>query len=581
MRYRSLLAAAVGLSFVTPAAAAPASERLLLAQLEPKQKEEESRGKSRREERQDRQGQDRQGQERQGQERQGQERQGQGQDRQNRQGQERQERQERQTQDRLERQERQTQDRQERQERQTQDRQDRRQEREDDRAKREAERDRERDARKAAEDKAKAERDAERAKRETEREARKAAEDKAKANREKAAAEERAKQRDQQQTKDRDDRRDRDQQQTRDRDGRDRDRDRLQTRDRDDRDRDDRDRQRAGDRDRDGRDRDGRDRDDRDRRFGDRRDDDDDDRRRYRERVREREERKTSIRELTNIQIRDGRVAIDGGRRTLYREGDRVYIRGNDFDRLRWGRGDERVERLPDGRRRIVVVRPDGSQIITIVGPRGEIIRRVRRDRGGREYVLIREIERAPLVRVDLGPLRLSIPREHYIVDARRASRRDFERALWAPPVEPVERVYSVEEVLTHERIRDIMPRIDLNTITFETDSAVIADDQLENLDVIADIILEMIEKNPAEQILVEGHTDGVGDETYNLALSDRRAESVAIALSEYYDIPPENLITQGYGETQLKIPTDGPERENRRVAFRRITPLVSEYGRR
>jgi outer membrane protein OmpA-like peptidoglycan-associated protein len=560
MRYRSLLAAAVGLSFLTPAAATTDTGRLLLAQAEPKSKEEEeSRSKSRRDDRQKQQ-------------RQGQDRQGQDQDRQDRQSQDRQDRQERQGQDRQDRRQEDSKREAERERERDRDRDARKAaedkaktERDAERAKRETERDRERDARKAAEDKAKAERDAERAKREAERDrerdARKAAEDKTKAERDKAAADERDKQK-----------------QTRDRDGRDRDDRDRQTRDRDDRDRDDRDRDRQQTRDRD-RDRDGRDRDDRDRRAGDRRDDDDV--RRYRERVREREERKTSIRELTNIQIRDGRITIDGGRRTLYRQGDRVYIRGNDFDRLRWGRGDERVERLPDGRRRIIVFRPDGTQIITIVGPRGEIIRRVRRDRGGREYVLIREIERAPLMRIDLGPLRLSIPREHYIVDARSASRRDFERALWAPPVEPVERIYSIEEVLTHERVRDIMPRIDLSTITFETDSAVIADDQLESLDIIADIILDMIEKNPAEQILVEGHTDGVGDETYNLALSDRRAESVAIALSEYYDIPPENLITQGYGETQLKIPTDGPERENRRVAFRRITPLVSEYGRR
>jgi regulatory helix-turn-helix LysR family protein len=33
---------------------------------------------------------------------------------------------------------------------------------------------------------------------------------------------------------------------------------------------------------------------------------------------------------------------------------------------------------------------------------------------------------------------------------------------------------------------------------------------------------------------------------------------------------------TQGYGEQYLKIPTDGPERANRRVTVRRITPLLT-----
>jgi OmpA-OmpF porin, OOP family len=37
-----------------------------------------------------------------------------------------------------------------------------------------------------------------------------------------------------------------------------------------------------------------------------------------------------------------------------------------------------------------------------------------------------------------------------------------------------------------------------------------------------------------------------------------------------------ENLTTQGYGEQYLKVPTQGPERTNRRVTVRRITPLLT-----
>ncbi|MCZ7675646.1 MAG: OmpA family protein [Roseovarius sp.] len=74
---------------------------------------------------------------------------------------------------------------------------------------------------------------------------------------------------------------------------------------------------------------------------------------------------------------------------------------------------------------------------------------------------------------------------------------------------------------------------------------------------------------------MVEGHTDAVGRASYNLALSDRRAESVALALTEYFDVPPENMVVQGYGESNLKVLTPGPERENRRATVRRITPLL------
>lgn len=51
--------------------------------------------------------------------------------------------------------------------------------------------------------------------------------------------------------------------------------------------------------------------------------------------------------------------------------------------------------------------------------------------------------------------------------------------------------------------------------------------------------------------------------------------------LTEVYGIPAENLVTQGYGERFLKIRTDGPEQENRRVTIRRVTPLVRPVAQR
>ena len=45
--------------------------------------------------------------------------------------------------------------------------------------------------------------------------------------------------------------------------------------------------------------------------------------------------------------------------------------------------------------------------------------------------------------------------------------------------------------------------------------------------------------------------------------------------MTNQFGVPAENLATQGYGKQFLKIPTEGPERANRRVAVRRITPLL------
>jgi outer membrane protein OmpA-like peptidoglycan-associated protein len=81
---------------------------------------------------------------------------------------------------------------------------------------------------------------------------------------------------------------------------------------------------------------------------------------------------------------------------------------------------------------------------------------------------------------------------------------------------------------------------------------------------------------------LIEGHTDAVGSDIDNLSLSDRRAESVAVVLTEEFGIPPENLTTQGYGEQYLKEDTEEPSLINRRVAVRRITPLLDrQYSER
>jgi outer membrane protein OmpA-like peptidoglycan-associated protein len=40
---------------------------------------------------------------------------------------------------------------------------------------------------------------------------------------------------------------------------------------------------------------------------------------------------------------------------------------------------------------------------------------------------------------------------------------------------------------------------------------------------------------------------------------------------------PAENLTTQGYGEQFLRVQTELAARENRRVAIRRITPLLAK----
>ncbi|MFN3210676.1 MAG: OmpA family protein [Roseovarius sp.] len=118
---------------------------------------------------------------------------------------------------------------------------------------------------------------------------------------------------------------------------------------------------------------------------------------------------------------------------------------------------------------------------------------------------------------------------------------------------------------------------IALDAINFETGSAVIRPAEAEALSSLGNAMREAIAENPNQVFLIEGHTDTVGSASNNLALSDRRAESVALALTEYFDVPPANMIVQGYGEADLKIRQAGDIRENRRAAVRNITGLLNE----
>ena len=284
-----------------------------------------------------------------------------------------------------------------------------------------------------------------------------------------------------------------------------------------------------------------------------------------------------------HARIRAAKDAL--GDRLVIQLGNHAVVQSDDRGRLERDASEVYYEELPRGRTRETVVRPNGVQVVTIRDRYGDVVRRSRIMPDGREYVLVyagddrgREERRGwrdP--GLDLPPLRLSIPAEDYILDAGRVDDpRAYYDFLDQPPVERVRRLYSVDEVRYSARVRDSVRRIDLDTITFDFGSASIAEDAIPRLSTLADAMGRLLDDNPAETFLIEGHTDAVGSDLANLALSDRRAEAVAAALTNVFGIPPENLVTQGYGERYLKVNTQEPERENRRVAVRRITPLVA-----
>jgi OOP family OmpA-OmpF porin len=69
-------------------------------------------------------------------------------------------------------------------------------------------------------------------------------------------------------------------------------------------------------------------------------------------------------------------------------------------------------------------------------------------------------------------------------------------------------------------------------------------------------------------KLTVEGHTDNIGGDTYNLDLSKRRALAVKEALVAQYDIAPERLTNDGFGASR---PVESNETLEGRARNRRV----------
>lgn len=126
--------------------------------------------------------------------------------------------------------------------------------------------------------------------------------------------------------------------------------------------------------------------------------------------------------------------------------------------------------------------------------------------------------------------------------------------------------------------LRRIAPSIDIQAINFEFGSSVIPRRERWKVQEIAEAFNRLIDRNPEELILIEGHTDAVGTRQANQRLSEARAAQLKRDLVRYFGVPGYNMDTVGYGEDFLLVPTPNENWRNRRVTIRRVTDVVSPY---
>jgi outer membrane protein OmpA-like peptidoglycan-associated protein len=87
--------------------------------------------------------------------------------------------------------------------------------------------------------------------------------------------------------------------------------------------------------------------------------------------------------------------------------------------------------------------------------------------------------------------------------------------------------------------------------------------------------LAEFLKKSPNRNVLIEGHTDSVGKDDYNIALSQKRADSVKARLVGD-GIAPARITTVGYGK---KFPVASNDTKAGKAQNRRVDVVILNEG--
>lgn len=88
--------------------------------------------------------------------------------------------------------------------------------------------------------------------------------------------------------------------------------------------------------------------------------------------------------------------------------------------------------------------------------------------------------------------------------------------------------------------------------------------------------LADFLNENTERKVIVEGYTDSKGSDSYNLGLSERRANAVRTALVKM-GVDPQRIVSQGYGED---YPVASNDSSSGRAMNRRVEVTISDDDR-
>jgi len=114
---------------------------------------------------------------------------------------------------------------------------------------------------------------------------------------------------------------------------------------------------------------------------------------------------------------------------------------------------------------------------------------------------------------------------------------------------------------------------ITLGDVLFDFDRATLRDGAQQNLY----RLVTFLNENSDREVLIEGHTDSVGSESYNLDLSQRRAQSVRDFLASN-GVAASRMAVRGFGKSR---PLASNESDEGRQQNRRVEVVILDPGKK